>query len=392
MPNLNEILSEIRENNITLLGICPMSELVVQAALEESRDYDFPAMFPATFNQVDVDGGYTGWTSKALVRRTTQIAENIGYKGPVIFARDHGGPWIRDIQKNIEDERTALEYVSHSLDADIDAGFGILHIDCTLGPAGEAPAFEDVIRRTVTLFEHTHKLLRSLGRSICYEVGTEEVSGGLTEPEDFERYISVLRKELHDRNISAWPVFIVGQTGTNLGLEGTGNFDPERARILVEIANQFNMGIKQHFTDDMPDETLRMFPKVGIAAANVGPEFAAAETRAYIELAKKEQALRPRNASNFLQILEPAVLTDGHWKRWLKKPESTLTEKDKFDIAVVCGRYVYRNPAVAASLKTLFENLEEADVDPKRYVIDTIRKAINRYVVAFKLEGANAYF
>jgi tagatose-1,6-bisphosphate aldolase non-catalytic subunit AgaZ/GatZ len=388
--SLYDTLSLLRESGITLLGVCPMSEIIIQAALEEARDYRFPMMFIPTLNQVDLDGGYTGFTSETFVKKVNEIALQLGYRGPVIYARDHGGPWLRDHQKKVAEESAAMRYVMRSFLSDIVAGFNLLHIDCTVGPQGRTPTMKEVITRTGHLFGFVENVSTNLGINMCYEVGTEEVSGGLTELGDFERYLANLEDELKRRGIISRPSFIVGQTGTNLGLEGAGTFDPARARELVAIAMRYDVGIKQHFTDDLPHSVLKQFPRIGIAAANVGPEYASTETRAYLELEEKEKDLDVRDPSNLYNTIEPLVIKDGRWSRWLPgKTVSELTDAERRGIVIACMRYVQRDPRICQSLQKLFKNLEAVGQNPYGHVIGRVRESIHRYVEAFNLENLN---
>ena len=52
---------------ITLLGISPISPIVVEAALLAAREAKAPIMFIASLNQIDIDGGYTGWTPESFI-------------------------------------------------------------------------------------------------------------------------------------------------------------------------------------------------------------------------------------------------------------------------------------------------------------------------------------
>jgi hypothetical protein len=47
----------------TLLAVCPNSEAVARAALRAAQEAGTPLLYAATLNQVDRDGGYTGWTN-----------------------------------------------------------------------------------------------------------------------------------------------------------------------------------------------------------------------------------------------------------------------------------------------------------------------------------------
>src|SRR4051812_49532258 len=54
---------------VTLLAVCPNSEAVLEAAVQVAGANHTPMLFAATLNQVDRDGGYTGWTPASFVER-----------------------------------------------------------------------------------------------------------------------------------------------------------------------------------------------------------------------------------------------------------------------------------------------------------------------------------
>ena len=73
-----------KEGFSTLLGIGPMSPMLLQATLELSHEQDFPIMFIASRNQVDADkfgAGYvSGWDQHRFVKAIKDMAEKIGYE------------------------------------------------------------------------------------------------------------------------------------------------------------------------------------------------------------------------------------------------------------------------------------------------------------------------
>ena len=57
---------------VTLLAVCPNSDAVLEAAIKVAAANNTPMLFAATLNQVDRDGGYTGWTPRSFVARMPQ--------------------------------------------------------------------------------------------------------------------------------------------------------------------------------------------------------------------------------------------------------------------------------------------------------------------------------
>jgi D-tagatose-1,6-bisphosphate aldolase subunit GatZ/KbaZ len=194
-------LAELEGKPQTLLAVCPNSRTVIRAALRAAKRARAPVKFAATLNQVDIDRGYTGLTQREFVELVKQEAEAIHFEGLVIIALDHGGPWVKD-RHTIEgwDLKTCMDWVKRSFEAALDAGYDLLHVDPTVDrtlPPGTTLPVETVIARTVELIEHAenHRKKRGLP-PISYEVGTEEVHGGLADLGVFERFLSGLKDAL----------------------------------------------------------------------------------------------------------------------------------------------------------------------------------------------------
>ena len=123
----------------TLLGIGPMSKNCVQATLELSKEDDYPVMFIASRNQVDLDelgGGYVnGWNQFTFAQAVKEVADEIGYDNMYYLCRDHGGPWQRDKERNDHlPTEEAMNLGKQSYIGDIEAGFDLLMIDPTKDP------------------------------------------------------------------------------------------------------------------------------------------------------------------------------------------------------------------------------------------------------------------
>ena len=117
--NLLEIIWDLEEKEnlkTTLLGIGPMSERVVKAALELSKEEDFPVIFIASRNQVDkqeYDSGYVeGWDQEGFVKAIRKISQEINFSGLSYICRDHGGPWQRTEERK---EKLSQEEVAQAI-------------------------------------------------------------------------------------------------------------------------------------------------------------------------------------------------------------------------------------------------------------------------------------
>ena len=389
----------------TLLGIGPMSPAVLRASFELAREKDFPLMFIASRNQIDskeFGGGYVGgWDQTAFCDFIGGMAKETEFDGLYYICRDHGGPWQRDEEKKAAlPEAEAMKRGIRSYLADLEAGFDLLHIDPTKDPhaTGTVP-MDTVLRRTVELIERieavrTAKKLPPIG----YEVGTEETNGGLTGHEAFAEFIVRLHAIL-DQSKLPRPQFIVGQTGTLVRMtENVGHFSRDNAGELAKIALQHKVGLKEHNSDYLTDAQLLMHPALRVTASNVAPEFGVVETDSYLGLAAIEQAEAATGhvaqPSNFINAIEAEAVGSGRWRKWMvgeaakTGAEEVLRDKALTQhIVRISGHYTFDIPAVKTELDKMMANLTSLGVPAQRYVVGNIKRAIDRYVVNYGLEG-----
>jgi tagatose-1,6-bisphosphate aldolase non-catalytic subunit AgaZ/GatZ len=379
---------------LTLLAVCPNSEAVLEAAVKVAAANDMPMLFAATLNQVDRDGGYTGWTPARFVSRMQELAAGQPSAAPLYPCLDHGGPWLKDAhaRDRLSREQTMAE-VRESLTACLQAGYALLHIDPTVDrtlPEGQPPPIDSVVERTIELIAHAERQRERLGLPpIAYEVGTEEVHGGLADLTTFDRYLSGLRQGLAREGLrGAWPCFIVGKVGTDLH---TTTFDPDVARQLSERVAPLGSVIKGHYTDGVANPA--DYPASGMGAANVGPEFTAAELAALRDLCRLEAKRAGPAPSGFEAALESAVIDSGRWRKWLQSGEAGLEfnqlAPDRRTWLVATGaRYVWTNDHVRQARRALYASLADEQTDPHGYVVDRIAATMQRYVSAFNLHGS----
>ncbi|MFC1544757.1 class II D-tagatose-bisphosphate aldolase non-catalytic subunit, partial [Gemmatimonadota bacterium] len=364
---LKKGVDERDEPPVSIFAACPNSEAVTRAAIRAANKHDAPIKYAATLNQVDLDGGYTGWTQQQFLDLVKDEVDSSGFTGPVIVALDHGGPWLKDKQA-IEKwplER-AMQGVKNSLAACIDAGYDLLHVDPTVDRTlaeGEAIAIETVVERTVELIEHAERHRRGKGLPrISYEVGTEEVHGGLADMATFRKFLRGLRDGLNSRGLEdVWPCFVVGKVGTDLH---TTLFDPDVAEVLVKNAAEYGSFIKGHYSDGV--ENPEAYPASGMGGANVGPEFTEAEYFSLKKLAMSECEFarqgKLESESGLMDALEAAVVASGRWEKWCQtdergKPFSELTpERREWLVRTGC-RYIWTDNGVLEARKKLSANL-----------------------------------
>ncbi len=395
-------IKELKEKTgipITIFAACPNSRAVIRASIRSAKRNKAPIKFAATLNQVDQDGGYTGMNQKKFVNTIRMEAESVNFNGPVIVAIDHGGPWLRD---NHRTERWSLErtmvWVKQSFRDAIDAGYDLIHVDPTVDitlPEGEMISIRVVVDRTVELIAHCEQHRREKGiKPIAYEVGTEEVHGGLADLGVFREFFELLKKGLQNAGYrDVWPCFVVGKVGTDLH---TTLFDPVAARSIVKIAGQYGSLIKGHYSDNV--ENPQDYPASGIGAANIGPEFTEREYDGLMELDDLEQKLvsegRLDRKSGVKEALWQAVIDSGRWKKWVSGEESpadfsSITAVRQLWLVKTGCRYIWEAPSVVEARDQLYENLGSLGIGAEKVVLAQIENAMDKYFNSFNLVNLN---
>ena len=402
-PVVDQLLAEVRRIHAagrpwaTLLAICPNSEAVLRAAVLAAAQARAPMLLATTLNQVDLDRGYTGWTPEDLVRLCREFAQTYGYSSRVLACVDHGGPWLKDNQ-TIEQWTldASMDWVKQSLIAALEAGYDLLHVDPTVDrtlPPGKNIRIEVVVERTLTLIQQVeaHRRSRQLP-PIAYEVGTEEVHGGLADMTTFRTFLQGLQSGLSRAGLAdVWPCFVVGKVGTDLH---TTTFDADVALGLYREVQPYASVIKGHYSDNV--ENPAAYPASFMGGANVGPEFTEIEHDALVELEAREQTVlseaAPAQASGIGSALETAVFESGRWKKWLQPEEAGrdfhgLTPERRSWLVRTGCRYIWTQPEVRKARARLSANLQRDGADSEAFVVHRIADRIAKYCRAFNLEG-----
>ena len=138
---LDEIVAANRRGErFGIPSVCSAHPLVLEAAIERALADATPLLIEATCNQVNQDGGYTGMTPADFRRFVERIAARTGFPSErLILGGDHLGPnpW-----KGLPADQ-AMERAEVMIRAFAAAGFTKLHLDCSMGCAGEPVALDD---------------------------------------------------------------------------------------------------------------------------------------------------------------------------------------------------------------------------------------------------------
>lgn len=403
-------LNRLSEGNskCTMLGIGPMSENLIKASFLLAKKKDFPLMFIASRNQVDADefgGGYVcAWNQDTFAKAIKEIANELSYNGLYYLCRDHGGPWQRDKERNDKlPVSEAMELGKRSYIHDLRAGFALLHIDPTKMPTmDEIVPMKFVLDATVELMEFCETQRKKMDLPpVAYEVGTEETNGGTTDLEGFNYFLNTLTVQLKEKGLPL-PLFIVGNTGTLTRLtENIGKYDLAHTMKMSKTAGEYGLGLKEHNGDYLSDYFLGLHPVLGVAAANVAPEYGVAETKALLLLNKMEKYFHSIGlitvGSDFENVFTDTAITSERWRKWMvgeKKsftPDEVKKDKETADLVVnISGHYAFNDSSVKNETKKMYANLEKVGLNPGQIVINEISKSIGRYVDYFNLEGVTS--
>ncbi len=396
----------------TLLGVGPISEVAVRATFLACVKYDCPPIFIASRNQVDLKElghGYLmgGMDQAAFGDLLRRVGKETGYAGNVYICRDHGGPWQRNAeldQKYPADRAMAI--AKQSFRADIQAGFNYLHIDPTKCPFPFTQ--EQLVQWTVDLVAYCESVRQELGHDeVDYEVGTEDIQGGLTTADTYESFLKLLTARLTEQGLPL-PTCVVGQTGTLCKIDrNVGHFGAEATARLVKIAAKYGVGFKEHNGDYMSAASCRIHPQLGVTGMNVAPEFGLIETDALLSLADLEEKLvhegwlKEGEASHLREMIVEKAFA-APWKKWMtddiKKLAPEHIKGDKFLrtlIARVCGHYTYDDQQVKAARTRLYANLDRHSmIEPPAgsaaaLVLEKVQTAIEFYLRHFAMQGIN---
>lgn len=374
------------KSKCTLLGVGPMSQNCVDAAINIANDYSVPIMLIASRRQIDskeFGGGYVNnWTTEDFSNYILKHDKNKN----IILARDHGGPWQNNIEKikklNLKE---AMQSAKNSFKADIDAGFEIIHIDTSFDLSGQTNQLE-LLERLYELYDYCWSYATSQKKEIIFEVGTEEQSGSTNTQEELDYNLSAI-KNFCEKNKLPHPKFVVVQTGTRvMELRNVGSFDsplrvegeiPAEIQVpkMIEVCKKHNIFMKQHNTDYLSDTALSWHPRLGIHAANVAPEFGVIETKSILNVMEKygQYSL----AERFLEL----SYNSRKWDKWMLK-NSIATEREK---SIISGHYIFSTSEFLEIKNNLKSFLLKKNIDLDSYIQKAIKESIFRYLINFRL-------
>ena len=228
-----------------------------------------------------------------------------------------------------------------SFEADIDAGFDILHIDTGISPK-EEPPHAIATERLMTLYQGCFDYSQRKNKDLGFEIGTEDQREEAAKPRAFRKMWLDVTSRLKAQGLPQ-PVFVVAQTGTKVVETrniGAFTFSENRrevsrdVRSFIDCTNQQGALIKAHNCDYLDSKTLSLFASLGLGAINVAPEIGVQETTQLLELLQNFRCEKLRD--RFIDLSVSA----GKWKKWLH----TTQNPTPVHCCLLGGHYVFSTP------------------------------------------------
>ena len=382
IEKLNNFLSK---RKCTLLGVGPMSKNCIDASIEISNEHDVPLMLIASRRQIDSTQSGGGYVNNWTTEKFSEYVKTHDKNKNIILCRDHGGPWQNDYEKNDKlDLSEAMESAKKSFLTDIKSDFQIIHIDPTIDIHSKIST-EQIFERVFDLYEYCNTVSKKLNKKIVFEISLGKEDGGFDSYEEIKHIISKMESFCSKMNFPL-PYFLVVRTGNHvMELQNVGSFESifldkkqttYKTNLLkiIELCNKHQIRIKEHNTDYLSDKALQIHPEIGIHAANVAPEFAVVETRAFLSLLKKNQL--EAELEKFIEI----SYSSKKWEKWMLD-NSQLGKQEK---AIISGHYIFgKNEFI--ELKNDVENKISLDVSLDSYLKTEIKKSVIRYLNLFSV-------
>ena len=357
---------------VGITSVCSAHPLVIEAALLQGRDDGTPVLVEATCNQVNQDGGYIGMTPADFRGFVEAIVAKVGFAPDnLILGGDHLGPnpW-----KHLPAEE-ALGKARTMVAAFVKAGFTKIHLDTSMGCAGESLALTDAVTA-----ERAADLAAAAEASVdrddfalpVYVIGTEvPVPGGalealdhleVTAPDAALETVEVHRRAFAARNLQAAfdrAIGIVVQPGVEFGNEDVVVYAPEKAEVLRGVLAEIPQFVfEAHSTDYQPPEALAALVRDGFAILKVGPGLTFALREALYGLDHIAATLKGRPGAVELQeaMERLMVAKPGNWQKYYHGTPDELRLQRHFSYSDRI-RYYWPDPAAVSAVARLDQRL-----------------------------------
>ncbi|PZO67353.1 MAG: D-tagatose-bisphosphate aldolase, class II, non-catalytic subunit [Paracoccus denitrificans] len=355
-------------------SICTAHPVAIEAAIAAIGPTDLPLLIEATCNQVNQDGGYTGMTPADFRRFVEGIADRTGFpRDRLILGGDHLGPnpW-----KSLPADR-AMEKADVMIRAFAAAGFTKLHLDCSMGCAGEPVALDDAetASRAARLARAAEEARQPGATPPVYIIGTEvPIPGGameeiegleVTSPDAALTTFDVHRRAFAEAGLDdafARVIGLVVQPGVEFGNHNVIAYDPAAARDLsAALSRMPGMVYEAHSTDYQSRAALTALVQDGFAILKVGPGLTFVLREALYGLDAIAEELFPGRRDRTLRQTMEAVMqaAPANWDRYYHGSDDERAVQRHFSYSDRI-RYYWPQPDAARAADELMTMLGNA--------------------------------
>lgn len=359
-----------------MLFISPISKHVVDSFIDVAVSRRAPVAFVASLNQVDLDGGYTGWTPQGFaeyVRR--RVAEVAGWEYPVILQLDHGGPWLKDkhLERNYSFEEALSDFLK-SLEGFLRAGFQLVHLDATVDPGTPGMSAEpgEAAVRTAELLAYAEDLAAQLGAErVFYEVGSDR--WGFKPPETYNYFLSGFVREARSRRLNlSRVIFSVAHVGTEVR---PGNrADAGTLKSFASLVGAYGFKLKVHSGDYL--ENPEALLETGVGGVNIGPMFAHVMYSTLMSIVAEKMSCE--DASWYIKLLNRLITSADRLSKYTSRGE---VEEYKLGLA---SRYIWSRPDVQGIIARISQDLQ---IDINSVLIKQLREKMIFYIEKLNLKN-----
>lgn len=363
-----------RGEHLGITSVCSAHPVVIEATLQLALETGRPALIEATCNQVNQDGGYTGMTPLDFRRFVEGIARKVGLDpSAIVLGGDHLGPnpW-----KDLPADR-AMAKAEAMIAAFARAGFTKLHLDTSMGCAGEPEALadEETASRAASLAVVAERHKGEVDP--VYVIGTEvPVPGGathaldhleLTHPDAVEKTWSVHRDAFLARDLDAAlerVIALVVQPGVEFGHTDIVHFDAAAAKPLSAALNRHpGLVFEAHSTDYQTADGLRNLVAMGFSILKVGPWLTFALREALYRLDAIADIMDGEVPSGRLMAaMEAAMLASpGNWRKYYSGSTHDEWIQRHFSLSDRI-RYYWPRPDAAAAVDEVMARLGDRPI------------------------------
>jgi D-tagatose-1,6-bisphosphate aldolase subunit GatZ/KbaZ len=311
-------------------------------------------------------------TPDLFVAFVREIANREGLEASrIIFGGDHLGPnpW------RAEPASAAMAKAEAMVTAYVWAGFGKIHLDASMGCAGEPATLDDetIAARAARLAKAAEKAARARGGAMpVYIIGTEvPVPGGVdhaiddlkpTEAAAARRTIEVHRSTFAREGLDeafGRVIAVVVQPGVEFGSQNVIAYKPGASLPLTRLLGEETALVYEaHSTDYQSREALAALVANGFPILKVGPglTFALREALYGLDLVASEMIAGYGERSLARAMEQVMLAAPGHWKSHYHGDEKSLYLQRHYSYSDRI-RYYWSTPAASVAVARLREAL-----------------------------------